>query len=233
VNANGKQALKSLEAQTYDLVLMDVQMPEMDGFEATRMIRDPHSSVLNHNIPIIATTAHAMEGDIERCLAAGMSDYISKPIDPERLAAVVEKWLAPRVHSPTVEASVASTTTTDAALPGSANASMAFNRESFLTRMMSDEGFAREVATQFLAELPTLLSELKETVGQGDLESVWKQAHKMKGSAANVGGDALRDVASQLERASKAGDRSTIHDSVSDIERQAARLSAALKQFIV
>jgi CheY-like chemotaxis protein len=91
--ANGKEALKALEAGSYDLVFMDVQMPEMDGYEATRIIRDPDSKVRNHSIPIIAMTAHAMQGDRERCIDAGMDDYISKPIRPEKLSEVIEKYL--------------------------------------------------------------------------------------------------------------------------------------------
>ncbi len=91
--ANGKEAVKSLEMIPYDIVLMDVQMPEMDGLEATKIIRDPESNVINHNVPIIAMTAHAMKGDREICLEAGMNDYISKPIDTQKLNEVIEKWI--------------------------------------------------------------------------------------------------------------------------------------------
>ena len=93
VAANGAEALKSLASVPYDLVLMDVQMPEMDGLEATRRIRDPHSAVQNHRIPIVAMTAHAMHGDRERCLAAGMDAYIQKPVTLQALAAALEEWL--------------------------------------------------------------------------------------------------------------------------------------------
>ena len=91
--ANGKEALKALAAQSYDLVFMDVQMPEMDGYEATKMIRDPRSNVRNHSIPIIAMTAHAMQGDRERCIDVGMNDYISKPIRREKLGEMIKKYL--------------------------------------------------------------------------------------------------------------------------------------------
>ncbi len=91
--ANGLEALKILESIPYDLVLMDVQMPEMDGLEATRHIRDLKSAVLNHNIPIIAMTAHAMQSDRERCLQAGMNDYVSKPVNPRVLIEALERWL--------------------------------------------------------------------------------------------------------------------------------------------
>jgi two-component system sensor histidine kinase/response regulator len=91
--ANGKEALRALESFQYNVVLMDVQMPEMDGFEATKWIRDPQSHVTNHHIPIIAMTAHAMKGDRERCIDAGMNDYVSKPIEPRELLAIIEKNL--------------------------------------------------------------------------------------------------------------------------------------------
>ena len=93
VVANGDEAVKALESIPFDLVLMDIQMPDMDGFEATRLIRDPESSVLNGKIPIIAMTAHALQGDRERCLEAGMDDYVSKPVDIQALSEVLKKWL--------------------------------------------------------------------------------------------------------------------------------------------
>ncbi|MCX7019683.1 MAG: response regulator [Candidatus Sumerlaeota bacterium] len=91
--SNGFEALKALETIPYDLVLMDVQMPEMDGLEATCIIRDDGSHVINHNIPIIAMTAHAMKGDRERCIEAGMTEYVSKPIQLDELAAAIQKLL--------------------------------------------------------------------------------------------------------------------------------------------
>jgi CheY-like chemotaxis protein len=91
---NGLQAVEALKSKPYDLVLMDVQMPEMDGYEATRAIRDPASNVLDSTIPIIAMTAHAMKGDRELCLEAGMDDYISKPIQRDELFTVIERQLA-------------------------------------------------------------------------------------------------------------------------------------------
>ena len=92
---NGKEALESLRTIPYDLVFMDCQMPEMNGYEAAACIRDPQSGVFNSKIPIVALTAHAMTGDRETCMAAGMNDYISKPVHPTSLAAMLEKWLPP------------------------------------------------------------------------------------------------------------------------------------------
>jgi CheY-like chemotaxis protein len=90
---DGAEAIKALESTPYDLVLMDVQMPVMDGLEATRQIRSASSSVLNPNIPIVALTAHAMPSDREKCLEAGMNDYLAKPVAPQALARVLDKWL--------------------------------------------------------------------------------------------------------------------------------------------
>jgi len=92
--ANGREALSALESFKYDVVLMDVQMPEMDGFEATKIIRNPQSNVIDHEIPIIAMTAHAMKGDRKRCIDAGMNDYVSKPIKPQELLKAIEKHLS-------------------------------------------------------------------------------------------------------------------------------------------
>lgn len=91
--SNGSEALKALGRIDYDLVLMDVVMPEMDGYDATAQIRNPASKVKNHRVPVIAMTAHAMKGDREKCLEAGMDDYISKPVKPQELLEVVEKWV--------------------------------------------------------------------------------------------------------------------------------------------
>ncbi len=93
---NGKEAVEALQRFPYDLVLMDIQMPEMDGYQATKVIRDRSSPVRNHDVPIVAMTAHAMKGDREKCIQAGMNDYISKPIRPEKLREVVEKYLPSR-----------------------------------------------------------------------------------------------------------------------------------------
>ncbi|MBN1906506.1 MAG: response regulator, partial [Deltaproteobacteria bacterium] len=89
---NGREAIEALKKNPYDIVFMDVQMPEMDGFEATGIIRDPHSGVLDSNIPIIAMTAHAMKGDEQKCIDLGMSDYISKPIEPQILLEKIKHW---------------------------------------------------------------------------------------------------------------------------------------------
>jgi CheY-like chemotaxis protein/HPt (histidine-containing phosphotransfer) domain-containing protein len=227
--SNGKEAIQVLESELYDLVLMDVQMPEMDGHEATRVIRDPRSAVLNHNVPIVATTAHAMQGDVEKCLAAGMSDYLSKPIDPKKLAKVVEMWLTRKVHRASGEVPVEQAISINAPPSKPAVKSPVFNRKTFLERMMGDEEFARDVVDSFVKGLPALLSSLTDGFERKDLQSIWKQAHKLKGSAANVGGDALRDVASKVEAAGKAGDLEEAIRCIPELESEASQLKEALR----
>ena len=111
VVGDGKEALAALERIPYDLVLMDVQMPEMDGFEATRAIRDGRAKVLDRNVPIIAMTAHAMKGDRERCLEAGMDDYIGKPVTPTAVKEILDKYLGSKTASKAEQDRSASTET--------------------------------------------------------------------------------------------------------------------------
>jgi PAS domain S-box-containing protein len=231
VAQDGNEALRLLEQTPYDLVLMDVQMPGMDGYEATRRIREPHSQVLNHEIPIIATTAHAMAGDAAKCLAAGMSDYVSKPIDPQILEKMVQKWLTRKGHETPEASPFESPLKEDAPLPEKPASALVFNREAFLERMMGDEEFAHQVVTEFVKELPEMTKTLANQAAQGNLESISKQAHKIKGSAANIAGETLRNAALKVEKAGKESDRSEVLLGISDVETEAARLIEALHQW--
>jgi CheY-like chemotaxis protein/HPt (histidine-containing phosphotransfer) domain-containing protein len=224
---NGRQALEALANQPYDLVLMDIQMPDMDGCEATRQIRDPQSSVLKHDIPVIALTAHSVSADAENCFCAGMSDYVTKPIDPEVLANVVERWLTLKVHQPAAQR---------AGLPVRPCAAepkplRVFNSELLLRRMMGDEALARDVVSVFLGDLPGLLASLQERIGQKDLASIWKQAHRLKGSAGNVGGEMLQKAALEMEAAGKAGDIAAVDGCAVEVKLQAHRLQVALQSW--
>ncbi len=157
---NGQDAVRALETGSFDLVLMDLQMPIMDGFEATRTIRDPQSAVRNRRVPIVAMTAHALKGDRERCLEAGMDDYVSKPVDPKKLATVAERWIgrsANRVHTPTPA---------DAVDP--ATEPLVFDRPGLVARTMEDEDLLREIIGCFLEDTPRLIEGIKAHVRTGD-----------------------------------------------------------------
>jgi CheY-like chemotaxis protein/HPt (histidine-containing phosphotransfer) domain-containing protein len=211
--ANGQEALASLEKIPYDIVLMDVQMPVMDGFEATRRIRDPQSKVGNHRVPIIAMTAHAMKGDRERCVEAGMDDYVSKPISPQALAQAVERWLAPDRNRPASPSA-----------PGAEvlplEKELVFDRPALLARLMGDEDLVREIVAGFLEDMPNQIGALQKHVGAGDAAGAGLKAHTIKGAAANVGAMALSVVALQMEKAGRSGRLEGLVALVPELERQ-------------
>ncbi|MEI8313787.1 MAG: response regulator, partial [Verrucomicrobiota bacterium] len=187
---NGKEAVESLKRMPYDLVLMDCQMPDMDGFEATRIIRNPASGVKNPKIPIIALTAHAMKGDRELCLEAGMDDYLSKPVSPQDLASALDRWSTRGPHSGAV-ASAASVVEPSGLRD--------FDREGFLERTMGDRDLATEIAIAFLADAPLTFANLSAAIASGDAEAAGRFAHTLKGSSANMGGEKISEMASRMQ----------------------------------
>jgi len=224
--ANGAEAVKALGTLPYDLVLMDVQMPEMDGLEATREIRNPKSAIPNHQIPIIAMTAHAMQGDRERCLEAGMNDYVTKPVSPQALAEVLDKWLPKKTAPPTKQA----TPRPEDTPPVSAQEpeTSVFDRAGMMARMMDDEDLARTVAEGFLEDIPRQIEALRGYLDAGDAPGAERQAHAIKGASANVGGERLRGVAFEMEKAGKAGDLDVVKARMADLEAQFNALKEAM-----
>jgi len=190
--SNGLEVIEALKAVPYDLLLMDVQMPEMDGFEATQQIRNPGSEVTNRYIPIIAMTAHAMKGDREMCLNAGMNDYLSKPIDPNELAEVIARWTLSK--KPTDEKS--------------SEQARIFKADVLLQRLGGDTQFYDEIIDVFLQDVPKQIRTLEDAINRGDAIIIHRQAHTLNGASANIGAVGLEEVAFQLERASEKQDLS-------------------------
>jgi two-component system, sensor histidine kinase and response regulator len=180
---NGAEALAALEQQAFDLILMDVQMPIMGGFEATAEIRRREAES-GSRIRIVAMTAHAMTGDRERCLAAGMDAYLSKPINPATLYATVEHDKAP--------GSAEEEKPPAPALP--------FDREALLVRLGGDEPLFTEVVQLFLADCPARVSDLQVAVEARDPERIRAAAHALKGAAGNLSATPLMSAARTLER---------------------------------
>ena len=218
--ANGWETIMSLKTLPYDLVLMDVQMPEMDGLEATKQIRGPQSSILNRNIPIIAMTAHAMQGDKELCLAAGMNDYVSKPISPKVLAKTLERWLPRYVTDFRGQESLISA---QIVKDSKITSRVIFDRAALMERLMGDEGLAEEVVGIFLDDTPQKIQALKRYIETGDAIRGGLEAHSIRGSAATVGGGVLWGLASELEQACKTG-------GVDSIKTRLVELDAAFEQ---
>ncbi len=217
VAANGKEALASLQKIPYDLVLMDCQMPEMNGYEAAGRIRDPQSGAVNPGVPIVALTAHAMKGDREECVAAGMSDYITKPIQSASLAAMIEKWL-PGEPGSAHSAAISKSTTPRAAAKSPSE--RAFDEAALMERLMGDGDLARTVIGTFLADMPQQLASLERYITEGDAAAAKRQAHCIKGAAANVSGDTLRELAFEMERAGEAGDLHAMTARLPELEQR-------------
>lgn len=220
VAADGLQALRALQARPYDLVLMDVQMPEMDGMEATRQIRAPQSGVINPSVPIVALTAHAMAGDRLACLEAGMDDYLAKPIKRSELLDVLNRWLAASTCAPASAALVAAPLVVSPVVP-----ELSVFDESVLLKVLDgDRQSAAEIAAGFLDDLPVQLSGLREAVAAGDAGLIRQRAHALKGASASVGAEALRQLAAGLEQSAVAGDLEGAPTVVAEIEQQLTRL---------
>ena len=226
VVADGLEAVQALERVPYDLVFMDVQMPEMDGFEATRVIRDPQSRVLNHQVPIIAMTAHAMQGDRARCLEAGMDDYVPKPVEVPALTAALNQWLKSSGQPPPshpVESPAPAVSPQPAEVP-------VFDRAGFLARLTNDDEFARVLIQAFLEDMPQQMKRLRDHLAAGDTLRLEQMAHKIKGASATMGGEAFRAAAAALEDACKAGDLAHLPAQMAELNTQFETLRSALKQ---
>jgi CheY-like chemotaxis protein/HPt (histidine-containing phosphotransfer) domain-containing protein len=200
---DGQAAVEALARRRFDLVLMDVQMPVMDGIAATKRIRDAASPVLDHEVPIVALTAHAMADDRATCLAAGMNDYLSKPIQPDKLAAVIARWMR-RGESPQAEPSVGGAEAV--ASPVVAPGSVVFDPDVLLILLDGDHEAADEILAEYLADAPRQLAGLREVLAGGDAEAARRYAHTLKGASANVGAESVRAAAYDAERAAAAGD---------------------------
>jgi signal transduction histidine kinase/DNA-binding response OmpR family regulator len=185
IAANGREALEAFERESFDVILMDVQMPEMGGFEATTAIRERERRTGGH-IPIIAMTAHAMKGDRERCLAVGMDEYMTKPLDSRTLWSKIEG---------TANAASQPAPPDDDPLS-----------DQVLARVGGDRQLLSEISRLFVDDAPNHLERIRKALDEGDAEGVRRAAHALKGAAANFEADAVVAAARALEEAGRAND---------------------------
>jgi CheY-like chemotaxis protein len=196
VAGNGEEALRHLEEEApFDLVLMDVQMPVMDGLEATRTIRSWARSghparARASTIPVIAMTAHAMKTDRERCMQAGMNDYISKPIEPVALFETISRWKENRImdHSHVVTPLT------------SEGEKYPVDLEDALRRVDGDREFLEEILLNFVSRAPDQAAAIETFLGRNDARALTREAHSLKGAAGNLGAKQVAELARQLEQ---------------------------------
>ena len=216
VACNGKEALTAYDAQQFDLIVMDAQMPELNGFEAAALIREKEKSTGKH-VPILAMTAHAMKGDRERCLSAGMDAYIAKPVRAKEFREIIES-LAIKEHSQPMP-------------PHNADSKVEFAAETVLARMSGDAELLSEVVGLFQSDCPRLFSQMREAIEQGNHTILVRAAHTMRGSLDLFGLSAASKVAMDLELSGQKGDMERAEPALAALEEEVARCMPALNVF--
>jgi signal transduction histidine kinase/CheY-like chemotaxis protein len=214
VARNGREALERLAESPFDLVLMDVQMPEMGGLEATAAIRAEELQTGRH-LPIFAMTAHAMKGDRERCLAADMDGYISKPVNRRELVSLVE--------------GVPVATPSDAA--AAAPSAPLWSPADLIERLGGDEALARQLVTLFLAEYPKLLTALRDSFASGRADDVRRAAHAAKGCIANFVEGGPQATAYEIERLGAGGTLEGVAPLIARLEREVVAMVLPMTEF--
>jgi signal transduction histidine kinase/CheY-like chemotaxis protein/HPt (histidine-containing phosphotransfer) domain-containing protein len=228
---DGRQAVDALETRQFDLVLMDVQMPRLDGLAATQEIRRRELAG-RPRVPIIAMTAHAMKGDRERCLAAGMDGYVSKPIRVADLFAEIARLVSPANGAKSASAEVSVSASSPLAAPsenGNSTAADVIDWTAALEHFGGDEELLREVLEAFLEEGPKMLAEVGRAIEARDAPLLKRAAHTIKGSFGYFAATAAYDTAFQLESLGGQGDWSGVPGLWPQLESLYARVRAALE----
>jgi len=229
VAANGLEALDCLQQAPddapYTLVLMDCQMPEMDGYEASRQIREGKAGDRNQSITIVAMTANAMQGDREKCLSAGMNDYLTKPIDPDLLLAKLQHWLLSTENFQTSEK-------TAELSPKIIEDELAiWDKEAALKRILGKKALLQSLIEVFLNETPERLENIKKAIDDGDTKQVQYLAHTIKGVAANLSASSLQQHAASIEVAAKDADIEQVTKLLPDFLLAADQLKQRFEQY--
>lgn len=223
VARNGREVLEAfgqVGPGGFDAVLMDVQMPEMDGLEVTTAIRGREKATGAH-IPIIAMTAHAMAGDRERCLAAGMDGYIAKPIRAAELFVEIERHL-PQAAEPAA--------TTPASAPSEPAPAQVLDRAALLERVEGDPALLAEMVQLFSQDSLRLLAAIREGLERNDARAVERSAHTLKGALSNLAAPTATAAALRLEKMGREADLTAAKEGCSALEREIERLKPALAE---
>jgi two-component system, sensor histidine kinase and response regulator len=239
VASDGIEALEALEGKNYAAVLMDVQMPNMGGYEATAEIRSREEGAASRT-PVIAITANAMQGDREKALEAGMDDYVAKPIRAEELEAALKRWI-PATETETImedameESKNGSGNIGPEAGEASARSEGATEEvpvdRSELEKLRKFQGpddpdIVAELADLFFEDAPPLLRSIEEAVERGEAESLERAAHALKGNCGTIGARRMARMASDLQNLRRSGDTTQAADLVNEIEAEFERVRA-------
>lgn len=239
IASNGVEALQALKlaehTECYALILMDCQMPEMDGYAASRAIRSGEAGDSNSQIDIIAITANAMAEDRESCLKAGMSDYMSKPVDPDKLLQLLQKWLMPlkpctqltnshwlkfETHQQNLD--------TDRANIGPA----IWDQAAALKRLRNKPERLKKLIGMYLEDMPARVDSLQQAVLAGDFDEIYHLAHTIKGVVGNLSADLMYQLATNAGAAAKAEDSEKLAPLATDLQRQQQKLEIIFKQYL-
>ncbi|HEX5756012.1 MAG TPA: response regulator [Arenimonas sp.] len=238
IAGNGMEAVRAVEAEPFDVVLMDLQMPIMDGYEATRRIR---AMPLPQPLPIIAMTAHAISGYRDQCLAAGMDDYLTKPIDPARLLAMLGQWLPARSPQPASTSASAPVPAPAPAAPAAATAVPAaalqpqvlqallpgFDVAEAVERMAGNAGLFVRLLRGFAAEYRDYPTQLRALLDAGDVDAAARMAHALKGVSGNLSATQLFEASKALEQVLRSGDAEAQERLLQRWEQEVAAVVAA------
>jgi CheY-like chemotaxis protein len=217
IAGNGIEAVKAVAANDYDVVLMDIHMPEMDGLEATSRIRALDKPEARE-LPIIAMTAHALAGDREKSLEAGMNDHVTKPINPQELFGALLRWIkpgerqAPTAMEPAEDEAALEDNLPLAGLPG-------LSIKLGLSRVGGNRKLYKQLLSKFAAGNSRTTATIREDLDRGDDKTAARLAHTIKSVAGNIGAENLSRAAGELERAVKAGETPAVNDLLVDFGR--------------
>jgi two-component system sensor histidine kinase/response regulator len=216
---NGKEAVDKARAHPYDAVLMDIQMPELDGLQAAAELRRDGRFA---ELPIIAMTAHAMSGDRERSLAVGMNDHVTKPIDPDALFAVLLRWVRPGHREAVSRAppSQPEAATRRAAAPPRIEGLPGIDGAAGLRRVAGNEVLYGKLLLDFHRDYATSIDRIRAAIGEDRLTDAERQAHTLKGVAGNIGATDLHRTAQELDSALRLGDLGKARALLPEVERE-------------
>jgi two-component system, sensor histidine kinase and response regulator len=210
---NGRLAADRAVLESFDVILMDVQMPEMGGLEATALIRD-HERTAGGHVPIVALTARAMAGDREQCLAAGMDAYVSKPLRPDELFSAIDSVVSGQPDTTT---------------PSAPAAGDSVNRKSLLTAFGGRMDLLKHVVDVFLEDTPSILARLKEALQRNNTADVTSAAHALKGSVGLFSQGEAYECARRLEQLGRSGDLTNGESVLTELLVSVSKLTTELR----